>query len=106
MSPDEFVFWLRGYFAAGGDNPGNLTRGDWKAVMEMLKTVSSLPQQRSFTDPTDAWRADLRRKLEKEREEFLKTLPPLSDPQWAPASPSSAPWNPVPPFIVTCEGTR
>ncbi len=87
MSPAEFVFWLRGYFAAGGDNPGNLTRGDWKAVMEMLKTVSSPPQQRSFTDPTDAWRADLRRKLEKEREEFLKTLPP---------HPPLAQWTPLP----------
>lgn len=83
MTPEQFVFWLRGYLAAGGNVPGNLTQGDWKAVMEMLKLVSG-PHPRSLTDQTDENRRILRRKLEQEREEFLKSLPPVEPTQrWA-----------------------
>lgn len=36
-SPAEFVFWLRGYFAAGG--PHTHTQGDWKRIAEELAKV-------------------------------------------------------------------
>ena len=85
MTPEQFVFWLRGYFAAGGNVPGNMTRGDWKAVMEMLKVV------KSRTDPIPApWRDENRERLQKEKEEFLRTLPPDT---------GSPPFHP--PFITT-----
>ncbi len=67
MSAEQFVFWLRGYLSAGNDNPANLTRGDWKAVMEMLKVVVS-----SQAD------ADVRllaqKRLYQERDAFLREL--------------------------------
>jgi len=41
MTAEQFVFWLRGYLSAGGNNPANMTQGDWKAVQETLKVVTS-----------------------------------------------------------------
>lgn len=37
VAPAEFVFWLKGYFAAGG--PHTFTQGDWKRVAEELQKV-------------------------------------------------------------------
>jgi hypothetical protein len=37
MTPEQFVFWLRGYLASG--DIGNFTRGDAKAIAEELAKV-------------------------------------------------------------------
>lgn len=37
LIPAEFVFWLKGYFAAGG--PHTFTQGDWKRIAEELQKV-------------------------------------------------------------------
>lgn len=39
MTPEQFVFWLRGYFASG--NPGDFTRGDWRTVADVLAQVAA-----------------------------------------------------------------
>ena len=82
MTAEQFVFWLRGYLAAGGNVPANLTQGDWKAVMEMLKVVTS-PQAD----------ADVRRiaqeRLRQERDAFLR--------EWDAGRHGQAEFRPVPP---------
>ena len=65
MTAEQFVFWLRGYLAAGGNNPAIMTQGDWKAVMEMLKVVTS-PQADADV------RLLARKRLLKERDDFLR----------------------------------
>lgn len=67
MTAEQFVFWLRGYLSAGNDNPANLTRGDWKAVQEMLKTVAS-PQADADV------RLLAQKRLFAERDAFLREL--------------------------------
>lgn len=88
MTPSEFVFWMRGFMQAESE----LTPERLKVLRGVLEDVDvpKLPR------PQEAWREELRLKLAQEREEFLKTLPPLE--QWERV--------PAPPFIVTCEGTR
>lgn len=39
LPPHDFVVWLRGYFAAHGNDAGSLAKGDWAAIMAKLGTV-------------------------------------------------------------------
>ena len=39
MTAQEFVVWLRGYFDAYNRNAGNMTQGDWKAILAKLDTL-------------------------------------------------------------------
>lgn len=93
MSPEQFVFWLRGYMASSG--PAICTKGDWKAIEAVLKTVNSPIEDA-------AWLEEARARLRREKEEYLRTLPPAV-PYTAPPMPvwPSQPGTP-PPFTVTC----
>ena len=75
MGPAQFVFWLRGVMQAEPE----LTPERLKVIRSVLEDVIVSPPpsaQARIQGVQDAWRTDLRRKLEEERKEFLKSLPP------------------------------
>lgn len=65
MNAEQFVFWMRGYFAS--TSPENSTRGDWKAIEAVLKTVASPEVDAEVRRLAQA-------RLRRERDDYLREL--------------------------------
>ena len=79
MTPEQFVYWLRGYLAAQAPAAG---RGQFDRIAETLNAVLASIETSRQQIPDRPW-----------------VQPPLFSPVFLPDP------IPVPPFTVTCGGT-
>lgn len=50
MTPEQFIFWLRGYFAS--NDSANFARGDWKVIADTLAQVTAAMRANAVTGTT------------------------------------------------------
>ncbi len=98
MTPEQFVFWLRGYLASG--DIGNFTRGDAKAIAEELaKVVPPAPPPKTAQAPISALR-EWEEEIMRRKESHPCQSPPQPQPQRdRPTTGSPHPFRPV---EITC----